>query len=101
MKNIQDINSPEMKSLIRENSPLFWGVKEEEKENIGPNMVVETLLNYGDIEGIKKLFSLLGIEQVAAIFHRQISRPRNNYPERTKHFFNLYFQRHVQGYPEC
>ena len=91
----QDVNSPEMKAFIKENSALFWWVKEEEKENVDHKMVVETLLNYGDIGDVKKLFSLLGIEKVAAIFRRQISRPRNNYSERTKHFFSLYFQKHV------
>ena len=95
------MNSPEIKSLIEENSSLFWWIKKEEKQNVSPNIVVETLLNYGDWEDVMKLFSVMGVEKVAEIFHRQICRPRNNYSERTKHYFNLYFQKHVQGYSEC
>ena len=94
------MNSPEIKSLIKKNSPLFWWIKEEEKENVSPNMVVETLLNFGDWEGVKELFSIFGIEKVSEIFHRQTSRPRNNYSARTKHYFNLYFRKHVQEYTE-
>jgi hypothetical protein len=52
-------------------------------------------LNYGDKRTIKKLFDLVGIRQVADIFHRQTAGRRSNYNRRTQHFFEIYFKRHA------
>lgn len=97
------MNTPEIKQFIRENSSLFWSVKESEKENISQETIVEAILNFGNEKSVKKLFDLLGIDNVARIFFRQthkvgIAAKRINYFPRTAHFFNLYFQRHVSGY---
>ncbi len=97
------MNSPEIKQFIRENSSLFWYIKESEKENISYETLVEAILNYGDEKSVKKLFNLLGIENAAKIFYKQthkegIAAKRLNYFPRTAHFFNLYFKRHVPGY---
>lgn len=89
-------NTPEIKTFIKENSSLFWYIKEEEKENISIEFLIETILNYGDEKSVKKLFDLVGINKVAEIFYRQTSRKRVNYQKRTVHFFNLYFKRHAQ-----
>ena len=43
-------NRPEIKSFIREQSHLFWWIKEEEKEDIDTRFLVEPVLNYGDEE---------------------------------------------------
>ena len=86
----------DIKQFIRENEALFWGVKPEEKENISLNVLVETILNYGDEKSVRILFDLIGVKTVAEIFFRQISGKRSNYHQRTKHFFKLYFKRHAQ-----
>jgi len=57
-----------IREFIKEYGCLFWWVKESEKENINLNALVESVLNYGDIACIKKLFDLLGIKKVAEIF---------------------------------
>ena len=88
-------NTPEIKQLIKENSSLFWWIKEEEKENISQEFLVETILNYGDIKSVKKLFELIGINKVAEIFYKQTSRERINYFPQVVNFFNLYFKRHA------
>jgi hypothetical protein len=57
-------NTPEIKQFIKENSSLFWWIKEDKKENISQEFLVETILNYGDIKSVKKLFELIGINIV-------------------------------------
>jgi hypothetical protein len=89
------MNTPEIKQFIRENSSLFWYFKEDEKENINHEILVEFILNYGDDKSVKKLFELLGIDYVANIFYKQTNRPRVNYQNRTAHFFNLYFRKYA------
>jgi hypothetical protein len=88
--------SKDIKQFIRENETLFWGVKPDEKENISLNVLVETILNYGNEKRVKTLFDLIGVKTVAEIFFRQIAGKRSNYHQRTKHFFRLYFKRHAQ-----
>jgi len=86
----------DIKQFIRENKVLFWGVKPEEKENISLNVLVETILNYGNEKSVRTLFDLIGVKTVSEIFFRQISGKRSNYHKRTKHFFQLYFRRNAQ-----
>ena len=90
------MNSPEIKKFIHEHRDLFWYTPEEEKEEISLTVVVETILNYGSLESIKKLFKLIGIKKASEIFKVQINNKRNNYFLPVKNFFELYFKRHAQ-----
>lgn len=92
----KETNTPEIKRFISENSSLFWYVRESEKENISLPFLVETILNYGDIKSVKKLFDLLDIDTVADIFYQQISGRRTNYFPQVAYFFYEYFKRHLQ-----
>ncbi len=85
----------DIKNFIQENEALFWGVKLEDKVNISLNVLVETILNYGNEKSVKRLFNLIGVKTVAEIFFQQISGRRSNYHQRTKHFFEIYFKRHA------
>ncbi len=85
-----------IRDLINENSSLFWYIPEQEKENISPELLVETILNYGNEKSARKLFDLMGINEVADIFYKHISGKRVNYFPQVINFFNLYFQRHAQ-----
>jgi hypothetical protein len=89
------MNSEALKQYIRKHSSLFWDVREEAKENLSLNAVVETMLKYGHISDIRELFDLVGIRRISEIFHEQTSRNRMNYPRRTVHFFSQYFARHA------
>ena len=89
------MNNPEIKQFIRENSYLLWWVKEESKENISLNVLIETILNFGNEKSVKKLFDLLGIKKVAEIFYHYTNRRRVNYHPRTINYFNLYFKKNA------
>ncbi len=84
-----------VREFIRENSPLFWYIKEDAKESISLEFLVENILHYGNEKSVKRLFDLVGIKKVADIFYKQIAGKRVNYPPRTVHFFDLYFRKHV------
>ncbi len=93
------MNSPEIKAFIRENSALFWYTPEDKKEDISPEFLVETILNYGEIPAIKKLFKLYGIKKVAEIFFNSIAisdRRKNNYHELTINYFTILFNRYAR-----
>jgi hypothetical protein len=90
------MHSKEIQELINENSSLFWYIPDQEKENISPELLVETIFNYGDEKAVQKLFDTMGINKVADIFYNHISGRRVNYFPAVINFFNLYFQRHAQ-----
>ncbi|MHA2017759.1 MAG: hypothetical protein ACTSXY_05715 [Promethearchaeota archaeon] len=90
------MNNPEIKEFIRENSHLFWWIKEESKEDISLNLLVESILNYGNEKSVKRLFELVGIKKVAEIFFKDTNRKRVNYYPDVINFFSLYFQRNIK-----
>jgi len=89
------MNPEPVRQFIREHRFLFWDIREDAKENLSQNALVETILKYGHVSDIRQLFQLFGIKQVSEIFHAQISRKRVPYPKRTETFFKLYFKKHV------
>ena len=89
------MNNRALKKFIRENSVLFWWIKEEDKENISVELLVETILNYGDEISVKRLFELVGIKKVSRIFYKQTSGKRKNYHPKTINFYNLYFRKNA------
>ena len=92
------MNSPEVKAFIRKNSDLFWYTPVDKKEDISPDVVVEFVLNYGDMKAVKELFSIYGIQNVADMFFTSINlseRRKGNYNELTINYFTLYFNRNA------
>ena len=90
-------NDAALKEFIKENSSLFWYIPEKEKENINHDVLVEFILNYGNEKSVKKLFDLLGIENVADIFHKLTKRKRVNFFPPVVNYFNLYFKRYAHS----
>jgi len=83
----------EIINFIKKRPYLIWYVKNYDKLN--DESIVEHILNYGDWEDVKKLFSILGVKKTAKIFHKQISGWRTNYDKRIENYFNLYFNKYA------
>jgi len=97
------MNSPEVKAFIRQHSSLFWYIPEDKKEEISPDVLVEFILNYGDMEAVKGLISLYGIEKLAEIFLNSINlseRRKGNYHELTLNYFTILFKKHAHGHTD-
>lgn len=84
--------------LVKTSRPLFWSIGENHLQDLNESSVVETILNYGNLNQVKHLFQVLGTQKVAAIFYSQVSQKRNNYYPQVSNFFDKYFKRHVQKY---
>ena len=90
-------NTLEIKQFIRKNSSLFWSVPEDKKEEISLDLLVETILNYGDMDTIKELFALIGMEKVADVLDHAEGRKRLNYFPEIYHYFTLVVNKYVPG----
>ena len=79
--------------LINQIGYLFWWTTD--KAQLSDEAIVEAVLCYGDEKELESLFAWLGMGRVAAIFRQQLQQQRVNYPARTKHYFSLFFNKHV------
>jgi hypothetical protein len=89
------MNSPEIKAFIQENSSLLWYTPQNQKEDISPELLVETILNYGDINTVKKLCKLMGIKEMARVFFSATGRKKLNYYPEIYNFFDLFFKEYA------
>lgn len=89
------MNSPEVKQFIRDHSNLFWYTPENKKEEIGNDLLVETILNYGDLDDFKDLVKIFGIKQLSEIFFRATGRQKQNYYPEIYHYFSLLFKKYA------
>ena len=92
------MRTPEIKQFILEHSDLFWYIPQDKKEDISDELLVETILNYGDKDAFIKLTDLMGINNVANSFFNSINtseRRKGNYSEITIHFFSHVFKEYA------
>ena len=91
--------SSELKAFIREKSSLFWSVPEDKKEEISPALLVETILNYGSMDDVRKLIRLMGMDEVSRIFFSAKGRQKLNYYPAIYHYFTLFFKKYSNVKP--
>lgn len=94
--NDQHIDKVTLQDFIRQHRTLWWWVPEAAKDNLSLHSILETILNYGDLGDIKKLFKIIGIKTAADIFYQLTSDGRRtNFSPAIQNFFKLYFKRHA------
>lgn len=89
------MNSPEVKAFIRQHSSLFWYIPDDKKEEISKDVLVEFILNYGNLKDIKALITILGIQETSRIFFAAKGRRKMNYFPEIYNFFYLYFKKNA------
>ena len=89
------MNSPEIKSFIRKHSSLFWHIPEDKKEDISHEVLVEYILNYGTMDDIMEMFSIMGIKEAARAFKNSTGRRKLNYYPEIHHYFRLFFEKYA------
>jgi hypothetical protein len=94
--NTNDMNSPDLKQFIHEHSSLFWYTPEDQKEEISHEFLIETILNYGNLDDIRQLIKLMGIERLSEVFFSVQGRKKLNYYPEIYHFFSLVFKKYAQ-----
>lgn len=89
------MHDPEITKFIRGHSQYFWYTPEREKENISLELLLETILNDGDMDAVRELFKVMGIKNAASVFFSAAGRKKMNYYPEIHHFFSLLFKRHA------
>ncbi|MDO9256716.1 MAG: hypothetical protein Q7U54_14450 [Bacteroidales bacterium] len=91
------MNSPDIKAFIHEHSSLFWYTPADQKENISEEFLVETIMNYGDMDTTKRLITLLGIKRLTEIFNSLQGRKKLNYYPEIYNFFSILLRKHANS----
>lgn len=79
--------------FVRKRKYLFWSTKNY--DGLSKAAVVEAILNYGDMNDVRELISLLGITEVAKIFYENTNRTRINYDPKIVNYFSLFFKKYA------
>ena len=85
------------RDIIRKNPVLIWYSKNYDGFDLP--CIVEAVLNYGSWDEFKELIGAVGIEEVAKIFYQHANRPRCNYKDLSKIYFDKVFATNVPNYP--
>ena len=88
------MNSPEVKAFIQDQSKLFWYTPADQKENISEEFLVETIMNYGDLDATKRLIALLGFKRLSEIFNSLKGRQSLNYYPEIYNFFSIIIEKY-------
>lgn len=82
--------------FVKKRKYLFWSTKNY--DGLSAEAVVEAILNYGNMNDVRELISLLGMQKVAKIFYDKSKKSkvgRQNYRPEVKNYFQLYFQKYA------
>jgi len=89
------LNSPEIKAFIRKNAHLFWYTPEDKKEEISHEFLIETILNYGNLDDFRQLANIMGLKELSQTFFSLQGRKKLNYYPEIYHFFSLVFNKYA------
>jgi len=92
------MRSIELKQYIEDRKHLFWHSPSPKSDTVSDELLVEIILNYGSMDDIRALFSVMEMKNVAKIFFDSINksnRRKNNYHELTRNYFTLLFNRYA------
>lgn len=81
--------------FIDENAHLFWYIRKDALHDISDEVLTEFIMNYGELEQIKKLFLILGGNRLKEIFLGLKARQKLNYYPEVLNFFGLLVKRYA------
>ncbi|MEI7690853.1 MAG: hypothetical protein WCI63_04505 [bacterium] len=68
---------------------LFWSTRDY--ENLSDEIIVESILEYGEWLDVKKAISITGSKKIAEIFYKKVNSNRHNFDPKVVNYFKLYF----------
>jgi hypothetical protein len=66
-------------AFIEKNKHLFWYIKKEAIPNIGNDVLVEFIFNYGTWDDVKELIKIIGFQELKLVYENVTDRRIGNY----------------------
>lgn len=82
--------SAEIKEFINKHEDIFWYTPKDKKKNVSEELLLETVLNYANLEDCLTLIRLIGVKKALEILKNAKGRKKlNYYPEIYNFFMNI------------
>ena len=74
---------------------LFWYFDKSKLSKMSEAVLIEFILNYGDMADFKQVIKILGIKKTAQIFDKEYKQKRSNFKPKIANYFKLYFKKYA------
>ena len=75
--------------FIEKNAHLFWYIKKEAIPNIGNEVLVEFIFNYGTWQDVKDLIKIIGHQELKRVYDDITDRKIGNYMPEIYNYLGL------------
>ena len=83
----------EARKYIKSKPYLVWSTSNY--SNLSPQVITESIFNYGNWEDFQYIKSLFGIKEINKLFKEISSKKRTNLKPRTINYFTLYLNKNA------
>ena len=81
--------------FIEKNKHLFWYIKKEAIPNIGNEVLVEFIFNYGTWDDVKELIKIIGFQELKVVYKGITDRKIGNYHPEILNYLGLIINKYA------
>jgi len=81
--------------FIEKNKHLFWYIKKEKIQDIGNEVLVEFIFNYGTLEDVKQLIKIIGFQELKLVYDATTGRKIGNYMPEIFNYLELIVKKYA------
>ena len=81
--------------FITKNAHLFWYIKKDAIPNIGNEVLVEFIFNYGTWQDVKDLIKIIGHPELKRVYDQITDRKIGNYMPEIYNYLGLIVQKYA------
>ena len=81
--------------FIEKNKHLFWYIKKDKIQDIGNEVLVEFIFNYGTWEDVKELIKIIGFQELKVVYEATTDRKIGNYMPEIYNYLGLIVKKYA------
>ena len=81
--------------FIEKNKHLFWYIKKDKIQDIGNEVLVEFIFNYGTWEDVKELIKIIGFQELKVVYEATTDRKIGNYMPEMYNYLGLIVKKYA------
>lgn len=81
--------------FIDKNKHLFWYIKKDKIQDIGNEVLVEFIFNYGTWEDVKELVKIIGFQELKNVYDGITDRKIGNYHPEIYNYLGLIVKKYA------
>ena len=81
--------------FIEKNKHLFWYIKKDKIQDIGNEVLVEFIFNYGTWDDVKELIKIIGFDELKVVYEATTERKIGNYMPEIYNYLELIVKKYA------